>query len=78
MMKKLIKNKKASPLLEEGLLLGIAAVAFSVVLSIIAGVLIGIKDYYSSFGTSMGNSLNDILKILGDIFYQIGKWLGIG
>lgn len=78
LMKKLLKNRKASPLLEEGLLLGIAAVAFSVVLSIVAGVLLGIKGYYSSFGSNMGNSLNDILKQIGDILYQIGKWLGIG
>ncbi len=76
-MRKVWKNKRGSPLLEEGLLLGIAAVAFSVVLSIIAGVLLGIKGYYSSFSSNITTSFNDILNQIGSILEQIAKWLGI-
>jgi len=47
-MKKILKNKRGSPLVEEGLLLGIAAVAFTIILSIVAGILMGIQSYFNS------------------------------
>jgi hypothetical protein len=76
-MKKIIKNKKASPLVEEGLLLGIAAVAFTIILSIVAGILMGIQSYFNSVSNNAVNSFNDFLKQINDILTEIARKLGI-
>ena len=74
---KIIKNKRGSPLVEEGLLLGIAAVAFSIILSLVAGIMVGIKGYYTSLFNSFGSSINDFWNQLNKVLEEIAKWLGI-
>jgi Flp pilus assembly pilin Flp len=76
-MKKILKNKRGSPLVEEGLLLGIAAVAFTIILSIVAGILMGIQSYFNSVSNSAVNSFNDFLKQINDILTEIARKLGI-
>jgi len=76
-MKKILKNKRGSPLVEEGLLLGIAAVAFTIILSIVAGILMGIQSYFNSVSNNAVNSFNDFLKQINDILTEISRKLGI-
>jgi Flp pilus assembly pilin Flp len=76
-MKKILKNKRGSPLVEEGLLLGIAAVAFTIILSIVAGILMGIQSYFNSVSNNATNSFNDFLKQINDILTEIARKLGI-
>ncbi|MDT7864469.1 MAG: hypothetical protein RQ922_04765 [Thermoproteota archaeon] len=76
-MKKILKNKRGSPLVEEGLLLGIAAVAFTIILSIVAGILMGIQSYFNSVSNNAVNSFNDFLKQINDILTEIARKLGI-
>ncbi|MDT7886309.1 MAG: hypothetical protein RQ968_05640 [Thermoproteota archaeon] len=76
-MKKILKNKRGSPLVEEGLLLGIAAVAFTIILSIVAGILMGVQSYFSSVSSNATNSFNDFLKQINDILTEIARRIGI-
>jgi Flp pilus assembly pilin Flp len=76
-MKKILKNKRGSPLVEEGLLLGIAAVAFTIILSIVAGILMGVQSYFNSVSNNAVNSFNDFLKQINDILTEIARKLGI-
>lgn len=74
-MYKLLKDKLASPLVEEGILLCLTIVTLSIVLSLIVGLLGGAgkalggaNEAINSFFQSTLRSLDDLLKQLNQLF----------
>lgn len=67
-------SKRGSPLVEEGLLLGLSIVTLTVVMSIVVGLLSGVQSTFNlsifngnEFIEGLRNSLNQVLS-----FFRIG------
>ncbi|MEM4657829.1 MAG: hypothetical protein QXX77_05340 [Candidatus Methanosuratincola sp.] len=67
-------SRRGSPLVEEGLLLGLSIVTLTVVMSIVVGLLSGVQDTFNlsvfngnEFIENLRNSLNQVLS-----FFRIG------
>ncbi|MBC7120077.1 MAG: hypothetical protein H5T33_00630 [Candidatus Methanosuratus sp.] len=67
-------SRKGSPLVEEGLLLGLSIVTLTVVMSIVVGLLSGVQNTFNlsifngnEFIESLRNSINQVLS-----FFRIG------
>ncbi len=65
------RNKRGSPLVEEGLLLGISIVSLTVVLSIVVGLLSGVQNTFDlsffngqDFLDQLKQSLDQVLEFL--------------
>ena len=58
-----IKRRKASPIVEEGLLIGLALIMLALLLSIISGLFGYLKNIVSSVGAASGSVWQ---KIMGD------------
>ena len=76
-MLKILKNKRGSPLVEEGLLLGLAAITFTVILSVVSGFLQSINAPVGDLTNSLGNGLGSLAQQLGEILNQIARAIGI-
>lgn len=62
--RRLIKNQKASPLIEEGLLIGLSLL----LIAIIAGMVLRTMDWAQSIFNSIFEQLEEIKKIISQIF----------
>ncbi|MEJ5293500.1 MAG: hypothetical protein WHS82_07900 [Candidatus Methanosuratincola sp.] len=67
-------SRRGSPLVEEGLLLGLSIVTLTVVMSIVVGLLSGVQNTFNlsvfngnEFIENLRNSLNQVLS-----FFRIG------
>ncbi len=67
-------SRRGSPLVEEGLLLGLSIVTLTVVMSIVVGLLSGVQNTFNlsvfngnEFLENLRNSLNQVLS-----FFRIG------
>ena len=70
----LIKCKYGSPLVEEGLLLGLAVITLSVIMSMIAGLLSGVEKTFN-----MGLSgFNTMIQQVQDSWEKVLKFFGFG
>lgn len=69
-----LKNRRGSPLLEEGMLIALAVMTLAVVFSIVLGILGGIQKAVEDAGFTTDNfmsSLNDLWsKILAFLGFQ--------
>lgn len=74
---RLIKNRKASPLVEEGMLLGLAAITFTVILSIVSNIITSVQNSSSSMSLSLNSGFTNFLNQLAEILNQIARALGI-
>ncbi|GEM_PF-348301 len=70
----LFKCKKASPLLEEGLLIGLAIMTLTVVFSMVVGILSGVQDIVRN----LGFVTEDFMNALNDLWNKIMSFLGLG
>lgn len=69
-----IKNKLGSPLVEEGLLLGLAVITLSVIMSMIAGLLSGVEK---SFNISF-SGFNEMVRQLQASWEKVLEFFGLG
>jgi len=69
----LLKDKKASPLLEEGMLIGLAIMTLTVVFSIIVGILGGVQDIVKN----LGFATEDFMNALNELWTKIMAFLGL-
>jgi len=63
-IKHLIKSKKASPLIEEGLLIGLSLL----IVAIIAGIILRTMDWAQSIFNSILEQLEEIKETVSQIF----------
>lgn len=77
-IRRLLKNRRGSPLVEEGMLLGLAAVTFTVILSVVAGLLEGLNKPAENIASLLSQGLGSFAQQLGEILDQIAKAIGIG
>lgn len=70
----LVRCKLGSPLVEEGLLLGLAVITLSVIMSMIAGLLAGVEK---AFNTSFA-SFNAMAQQVQDAWEKVLKFFGFG
>lgn len=68
-----MRNRRASPLLEEGMLIGLAVMTLTIVFSMVAGVLSGVQKIIESFGFGA----EDFMKMLNDLWNDILAFLGL-
>ena len=54
-IRKMLKSKTASPLVEEGLLLGLALLTFAIILTIVIDVLGWSSDIFADLMKELGN-----------------------
>ena len=69
-----LKDKRASPLLEEGLLIALAIMTLSVVFSMVLGLLQGVQNIVNSLGFNTESFMNS----LNELWNQIMSFLGLG
>lgn len=63
-IRNLIKNKKASPLIEEGLLIGLSLL----IVAIIAGIILRTMDWAQSIFNSILEQLEEIKETISQLF----------
>ena len=73
-LSKFLKDKRASPLLEEGLLIALAIMTLSVVFSMVLGLLQGVQSIVNSLGFNTESFMNS----LNELWNQIMSFLGLG
>jgi len=70
-VKRLLRNRKAGPLIEEGMLLGISIVTLTVIISVIYGLLGSVGDAMtkmeSSFGDFWGTALSKMHEVANNL-----------
>ena len=64
--------------MEEGMLLGLAAVTFTVILSVVAGLLEGLNQPAQNIASLLTQGLGSFAEQLGEILNQIARAIGIG
>jgi len=70
----LIKNRRGSPLLEEGMLIGLAVMTLTIIFSMVAGVLSGVQEVIEKIGFGT----EDFMNALNDLWNNILAFLGFG
>jgi len=69
----LMRNRRASPLLEEGMLIGLAVMTLTIIFSMVAGVLNGVQEVIKN----VGFGTDDFMNALNDLWNNILAFLGI-
>ncbi|MCS7364501.1 MAG: hypothetical protein NDF54_03585 [archaeon GB-1867-035] len=68
-----MRNRRASPLLEEGMLIGLAVMTLTIIFSMVAGVLNGVQEVIKN----VGFGTDDFMNALNDLWNNILAFLGI-
>lgn len=74
-MKRLIKWRRASPLVEEGILLSLTVVSLAVVLSLIVSILGGIDKMLGGAQASVNSFFEQAAKSLEDLLRQLSEFI---
>lgn len=69
----LVRSRRASPLLEEGMLIGLAVMTLTIIFSMVAGVLNGVQEVIQN----VGFGTEDFMNALNDLWSNILAFLGI-
>ncbi|RLF20361.1 MAG: hypothetical protein DRN15_06995 [Thermoprotei archaeon] len=75
---KLLKDKRASPLIEEGMLIGLSVITLTILLSIITGILGGLKSAYVGAESSFNNIIEQIIGELNKLWEYVTSILSGG
>ncbi|RLF11276.1 MAG: hypothetical protein DRJ98_03885 [Thermoprotei archaeon] len=73
LVKRILKNRTASPLVEEGILLSLTVVSLAVVLSLIVSLFGGIDNVMGGANEAMNSFFSSALRSLDDLVRQLNS-----
>jgi len=74
-IKKLLKDIRGSPLVEEGILLSLTIVSLAVVLSLIVGIFSGVEKALGGANQAVNNFLVSALDSLNSLVKQLNNFV---
>lgn len=75
-LKSLIRDVRASPLVEEGMLIGISIIMLTMLLSIVSGIFGGVREAFTGANSSMASIFEKIASELDKIWEYIASLFG--
>ncbi len=77
-IKRLIEDIRASPLVEEGMLIGISIIMLTMLLSLVSGIFGGVKNALDGANGSMNSIFDQIASELNQIWQYVSGLFGSG
>jgi len=75
-LKRLIEDIRASPLVEEGMLIGVSIIMLTMLLSLISGIFGGVKNAFEGTNASMDSIFGQISEELNKIWEYVSSLFG--
>ncbi len=75
-LESLIRETRASPLVEEGMLIGLSIIMLTMLLSIVSGIFGGVREAFAGANNSMNSIFQQIASELNKIWEYIANMFG--